>query len=218
MAITAAGFLGNRRTTTHHLWFLACNTASRKREHEVAEGDGELPGGRGGDGGNSPPGEQGREDLLVGECERVMRSNPGHYVAMVIASPAARTENGTPVKQLKLLRPDDTLLLGQVYRLISFEDVLKEFAAKKCVKLGKMLKERGAFNIDTKKKSGHKLQFKLINHPLLLRRSSRRGTASEAAVEVAAEAAGGTRVVEGSGGQLCILLQSLELEHQESAA
>ncbi|KAL0350483.1 UNVERIFIED_CONTAM: hypothetical protein Sradi_4197500 [Sesamum radiatum] len=84
-------------------------------------------------------------------ANEVMRSNPSHYVAMVIASPAARTENGTPVKHLKLLRPDDTLLLGQVYRLISFEDVLKEFAAKKCVKLGKLLKERGAFNIDTKK-------------------------------------------------------------------
>ncbi|KAK4416347.1 hypothetical protein Salat_2460200 [Sesamum alatum] len=85
-------------------------------------------------------------------ANEVMRSNPGHYVAMVIASPAARTENGTPVKQLKLLRPDDSLLLGQVYRLISFEDVLKEFAAKKCVKLGKLLKERGALiNIDTKK-------------------------------------------------------------------
>ncbi|KAL0332352.1 UNVERIFIED_CONTAM: hypothetical protein Scaly_2136700 [Sesamum calycinum] len=136
-------------------------------------------------------------------ANEVMRSNPGHYVAMVIASPAARTENGTPVKQLKLLRPDDTLLLGQK-------------AAKKCVKLGKLLKERGAFNIDTKK---IRTQTPVQTHqpPLLLRRSSRRGTASEAAVEVAAEAAGGTRVVEGSGGQLCILLQSLELEHQESA-
>ncbi|KAI3451911.1 hypothetical protein Pfo_008576 [Paulownia fortunei] len=80
-------------------------------------------------------------------ANEVMSSNPGHYVALVIASPAEKTENGTPVKQLKLLRPDDTLLLGQVYRLISFEDVLKEFAAKKCAKLGKLLKERGAFNI-----------------------------------------------------------------------
>ncbi|KAG8384263.1 hypothetical protein BUALT_Bualt04G0100200 [Buddleja alternifolia] len=84
-------------------------------------------------------------------ANEVMSSNPGHYVAMVIASPAARTENGSQVKQLKLLRPDDTLILGRVYRLIRFEDVLKEFAAKKCVKLGKLLKERGAFNIEPKK-------------------------------------------------------------------
>ncbi|KAI3462677.1 hypothetical protein Pfo_019340 [Paulownia fortunei] len=84
-------------------------------------------------------------------ANEIMNSNPGHYVAQVVASPAAKTENGTPVKQLKLLRPDDTLVIGQVYRLISFEDVLKEFAAKKCVKLGKLLKERGAFNLEPKK-------------------------------------------------------------------
>lgn len=74
-------------------------------------------------------------------AHEVMNSNPGHYVALVVTSPTMRAENGLPLKQLKLLRPDDTLLIGQVYRLVSFEDVLKEFAAKKCVKLGKLLKE-----------------------------------------------------------------------------
>ena len=104
----------------------------------------------------------------------IMSSNPGHYVALVVTSPTLKNENGMPLKQLKLLKPDDTLLIGQVYRLVSFEgnslldfyvyslpkhiffllfswfwgscfllDVLKEFAAKKCVKLGKLLKERG---------------------------------------------------------------------------
>lgn len=119
-------------------------------------------------------------------ANEIMNSNPGHYVAQVVASPASKTENGTPVKQLKLLRPDDTLVIGQVYRLISFEgtllnfdvqfvkewlisynwlissflriamvcaDVLKEFAAKKCVKLGRLLKERGAFNLQEPKKN-----------------------------------------------------------------
>ncbi|CAL1380888.1 unnamed protein product [Linum trigynum] len=72
----------------------------------------------------------------------VMNSNPGHYVALV--APSAKTEYATtPVKQLKLLKPSDTLLLGQVYRLISFEDVLKELYGKKSVKLGTLLKERG---------------------------------------------------------------------------
>ncbi|KAL7090138.1 hypothetical protein ACP275_12G021800 [Erythranthe tilingii] len=80
-------------------------------------------------------------------ANEIMNSNPGNYVALVVASPAStrrRKENGAAAvkQQLKLLRPDDTLVLGQVYRLISFEDVLKEFAAKKCVKLGKLLKER----------------------------------------------------------------------------
>ncbi|CAI9777523.1 unnamed protein product [Fraxinus pennsylvanica] len=72
-------------------------------------------------------------------AHEVMTSNPGHYVALVITS---------PVNQLKLLRPDDTLLVGKVYRLITFEDVLKEFAAKKSEKLGKLLEESGALHLD----------------------------------------------------------------------
>jgi len=103
-------------------------------------------------------------------AHEVMNSNPGHYVAHVVTSPTSKSENGTPLKQLKLLRPDDTLLIGHAYRLISFEgtivlplhghgqicrfscwilrlcavlDVLKEFAAKKCVKLGKLLEKGG---------------------------------------------------------------------------
>ncbi|KAJ0692419.1 hypothetical protein HanPI659440_Chr15g0585741 [Helianthus annuus] len=64
----------------------------------------------------------------------VMNSNSGHYVGQLVKS---------PVKYVKLLRPNDTLLVGQVYRLISYEDVLKEFAVKKCAKLGKLLMERG---------------------------------------------------------------------------
>lgn len=91
-------------------------------------------------------------------AHEVMASNPGHYVALVVpvasatmTAAAAAAGNGTAVKQLKLLRPDDTLVIGQVYRLISFEDVLKEFAAKKCVKLGKLL-EKGGIAVDNKKK------------------------------------------------------------------
>ncbi|KAK4844255.1 hypothetical protein QYF36_018086 [Acer negundo] len=86
-------------------------------------------------------------------ANQVMNSNPGHYVALVVTSPTLKSENGTPLKQHKLLRPDDTLLIGKVYRLISFEDVLKEFAAKKCMKLGKLLKERGGLELETKQKS-----------------------------------------------------------------
>ncbi|KAL3525588.1 hypothetical protein ACH5RR_013960 [Cinchona calisaya] len=88
-------------------------------------------------------------------AREIMSSNPGHYVALVITSPTAArtTENGTPVKQLKLLRPHDSLLLGQVYRLVSFQDVLKEFAAKKSAKLGKLLKESGGLVLDVKKKN-----------------------------------------------------------------
>lgn len=54
-------------------------------------------------------------------ANEIMNSNPGHYVALLATSPTLKSENGLPVKQLKLLRPDDTLLIGRVYRLISFE-------------------------------------------------------------------------------------------------
>lgn len=53
----------------------------------------------------------------------VMKSNPGHYVAVVVTSTTQRNEKGSPLKQLKLLRPDDTLLIGHVYRLVSFEGI-----------------------------------------------------------------------------------------------
>ncbi|KAH7566712.1 hypothetical protein JRO89_XS08G0220200 [Xanthoceras sorbifolium] len=86
-------------------------------------------------------------------ANEVMNTNPGHYVALVVTSTTLKSENGTPLKQHKLLRPDDTLLIGKVYRLISFEDVLKEFTAKKCMKLGKLLKERGGLEPEMKHKS-----------------------------------------------------------------
>ncbi|XP_020242782.1 uncharacterized protein LOC109820999 [Asparagus officinalis] len=63
-------------------------------------------------------------------------------------APSARRSSGrAPVKHLKLLRPDDTLHIGHVYRLVSFEEVLREFASKKQVRLSKLLvaqKERSA--------------------------------------------------------------------------
>ena len=67
----------------------------------------------------------------------VMRTNPGHYVALVIlrvaadkaaanpgdAAAAATTTTGggggAKITRVKLLKPKDTLLLGQVYRLIT---------------------------------------------------------------------------------------------------
>uniref|UniRef100_R7W478 Uncharacterized protein n=1 Tax=Aegilops tauschii TaxID=37682 RepID=R7W478_AEGTA len=57
----------------------------------------------------------------------VMRRNPGHYVALVVLhhvdaepDPAVAGERGgARVTKIKLLKPKDTLLLGQVYRLIT---------------------------------------------------------------------------------------------------
>ncbi|KAL0395837.1 UNVERIFIED_CONTAM: hypothetical protein Scaly_0032100 [Sesamum calycinum] len=79
-------------------------------------------------------------------ANEIMNSNPGHYIALVVPSPPAKAENGAAsVKQQTPARGHFDYGQGG---LISFEDVLKEFAAKKCVKLGKMLKERGAFNVE----------------------------------------------------------------------
>lgn len=71
-----------------------------------------------------PGGKMQRMYWAVAASE-VMGANPGHYVAVVLTAPprAAAAGNGpsTPVRHLKLLRPDDILRVGHVYRLISFE-------------------------------------------------------------------------------------------------
>lgn len=54
-------------------------------------------------------------------AQQIMNSNPGHYVALIANSSTLKSDNVAPSKHLKLLRPDDTLLIGHVYRLISFE-------------------------------------------------------------------------------------------------
>ncbi|KAF3778807.1 hypothetical protein EJ110_NYTH31545 [Nymphaea thermarum] len=69
----------------------------------------------------------------------IMKANPGHYVALIIASIPSNKNGGPSIKQLKLLRPDDTLHIGHVYRLVSFEEVLKEFSGRKYAKLSRMM-------------------------------------------------------------------------------
>ncbi|CAO2201843.1 unnamed protein product, partial [Urochloa humidicola] len=74
----------------------------------------------------------------------VMRSNPGHYVALVVlrvsgvgagggAKPDGPTSGGGGVKitKVKLLKPKDALLLGQVYRLITSQEVAKAIQARR---------------------------------------------------------------------------------------
>nr|AGT16351.1 hypothetical protein SHCRBa_020_D23_F_160 [Saccharum hybrid cultivar R570] len=93
----------------------------------------------------------------------VMAANPGHYVAAVItttAQPAAgdgaASSAAATVKHLKLLRPDDTLLLGRVYRLVSFEEVLREFASKRQVRLSRVTVRAKDEGEDVKPKSKHR--------------------------------------------------------------
>ncbi|KAI0516517.1 hypothetical protein KFK09_009194 [Dendrobium nobile] len=48
----------------------------------------------------------------------------------------------TPVKYATLLQPDDRLHIGQDYRLVSFEEVLREFGSKKRVRLSRIIQRR----------------------------------------------------------------------------
>ncbi|KAM3392502.1 hypothetical protein ACQJBY_013576 [Aegilops geniculata] len=69
----------------------------------------------------------------------VMRRNPGHYVALVVLhhvdaepDPAVAGERGgARITKIKLLKPRDTLLLGQVYRLITSQEVTKAVQTRK---------------------------------------------------------------------------------------
>ncbi|XP_008810101.2 uncharacterized protein LOC103721611 isoform X2 [Phoenix dactylifera] len=78
-------------------------------------------------------------------ASQVMAANPGHYVAVIITSTSNSSDSrnssssNAPVKHLKLLRPDDTLHIGHVYRLVSFEEVLREFASRRHVRPSRLL-------------------------------------------------------------------------------
>ncbi|KAJ4799323.1 D-ribose-binding periplasmic protein [Rhynchospora pubera] len=81
----------------------------------------------------------------------VMKSNPGHYVALVILFLSDKekkhegsTDSGSArVTRVKLLKPKDVLLLGQVYRLITSQEVTKALQARKFDKMKKMQNELG---------------------------------------------------------------------------
>ncbi|XP_008239722.1 PREDICTED: uncharacterized protein LOC103338308 [Prunus mume] len=90
-------------------------------------------------------------------ASEIMKANPGHYVALLISTtlcPSNPNNNGdqkdknlnqkdnnnnnsTSVRltRIKLLRPTDTLVLGQVYRLITTQEVMKGLWAKKQAKV-----------------------------------------------------------------------------------
>ncbi|XP_077236669.1 D-ribose-binding periplasmic protein [Tasmannia lanceolata] len=73
-------------------------------------------------------------------AREVMRSNPGHYVALVTLcrqEEEKRENNGIRFTRVKLLRPKDMLLLGQVYRLVTAQEVMKGLWAKKYARMKK---------------------------------------------------------------------------------
>ncbi|KAK6128197.1 hypothetical protein DH2020_012968 [Rehmannia glutinosa] len=80
----------------------------------------------------------------------IMKMNPGHYVALLLtttlysAKDGAPANNNTPLRitRIKLLRPNDTLVLGHVYRLVTNQEVMKGLWAKKQAKLQQQHKSK----------------------------------------------------------------------------
>ncbi|MCL7051988.1 hypothetical protein MKW94_012192 [Papaver nudicaule] len=101
----------------------------------------------------------GREERLYWPvmAKEIMRLNPGYYVALIItycvseqqeqgkrssnpyssSNSNSNTSNGVRITRVKLLRPSDTLTLGQAYKLIDSQEVMKGLWAKKFAKMKK---------------------------------------------------------------------------------
>ncbi|KAK8933390.1 hypothetical protein KSP39_PZI015277 [Platanthera zijinensis] len=74
-------------------------------------------------------------------ASHVMTSNPGYYVALVTDS-VDGGDGRSPARQVRLLRPDDCLRVGQLYRLVSYEEVIREFGTKKRMRLSRLLQKQ----------------------------------------------------------------------------
>ncbi|XP_023516335.1 uncharacterized protein LOC111780227 [Cucurbita pepo subsp. pepo] len=78
-------------------------------------------------------------------AREIMKMNPGHYVALLISTAmftpnesnnnSETTSNSVRLTRIKLLRPADMLVLGQVYRLITSQEVMRGLSAKKQAKV-----------------------------------------------------------------------------------
>ncbi|ONK69514.1 uncharacterized protein A4U43_C05F23780 [Asparagus officinalis] len=73
-------------------------------------------------------------------AEEIMKSNPGHHVALVticVAQEKQQENSNGHVRftRVRLLKPKDMLLVGQVYRLITSQEVNKALKARKLKKI-----------------------------------------------------------------------------------
>lgn len=90
-------------------------------------------------------------------ASEVMRTNPGHYVSLIIPLPLSEQEEKKNVDEektvrftrVKLLRPTDTLVLGHAYRLVTSQEVMKVLRAKKYAKMKKNQQPESAEKLQT---------------------------------------------------------------------
>ncbi|CAO2169114.1 unnamed protein product [Urochloa humidicola] len=126
----------------------------------------------------------GKVERLYGPATagEVMRSNPGHYVALVVlrvsgvgggggAKPDGPTSSsgcagggGVKITKVKLLKPKDALLLGQVYRLITSQEVAKAIQTRRqgktrrCEEAPGASEARGQSGADLERKRAEKAE------------------------------------------------------------
>ncbi|CAL9748322.1 unnamed protein product [Musa acuminata subsp. burmannicoides] len=75
-------------------------------------------------------------------ASEVMKNNPGYYVALITLYVPEEKLDGSGggtlrLTRVRLLKATDTLLLGQVYRLITSQEVMKAIQARKIEKMKK---------------------------------------------------------------------------------
>ncbi|XP_018820890.1 uncharacterized protein LOC108991183 [Juglans regia] len=115
-------------------------------------------------------------------ANEIMKMNPGHYVALLISTSLCPSNNGrednSQVKnknsnknllqvrltKIKLLRPTETLVLGQVYRLITTQEVMKGLWEKKQAKMMKNQSESAEMPERVKDKPKSRPETAARNH------------------------------------------------------
>jgi len=70
-------------------------------------------------------------------ASEVMKTNPGHYVSLIMPLPPQPQEQNQEQKtvrftRVKLLRPNETLNLGHAYRLITNQGIYLPFIVLNC--------------------------------------------------------------------------------------
>ncbi|GER55973.1 tetratricopeptide repeat protein [Striga asiatica] len=110
-----------------------------------------------------PNGKQERMYWPVTASE-VMKTNPGHYVSLIIPLPDSGKNPVVRYTRVKLLRPHDILVLGRAYRLVTTQEVLKVVKAKRHAKIKENEPESGK-NLQTRdEKQSSNSQAAEINH------------------------------------------------------
>ncbi|KAG6469227.1 uncharacterized protein LOC122034541 isoform X1 [Zingiber officinale] len=113
------------------------------------------------------PGGKVERLLWPTSAANVMKSNPGYHVALVTLhiQPDERQDgSGIRITRVKLLKPKEMLLLGQVYRLISSQEVARALSQRQHEKLSKSQTELIRKHQQQKQNGDEKQEHSQIRH------------------------------------------------------